>query len=918
MLQIPIAPKGELMRRFMSVALGLCALLGGACAPWRGEPAAAAPTPAVAQLVVPGVSQPLARHRAATLSAVAYTLDLNLSHRDRVEGTVLIAVERTAAAGDLVLDFRGTAVLAVVANGTTVRDATWDRHHVVVPARHLRDGANELSLQFTAPVAAAGAAVIAFDDPQDNARYTYTLLVPADAQLLFPVFDQPDIKARFTWRLTVPGGWRVLTNGAQQSRVQLPEGRARVDFATTQPISTYVAAFAAGPWAVLTVDAAPRAANRAGATTDSRDGGAEVATAMTLWTRRSRAGEVDADTLLHLNRTALGWLEQYFGIAYPFDKLDLLLAPAFPFSGMEHVGAIFYNESTFIFREPPTPSRRLARAATIYHEVAHQWFGNYVTMQWFDDLWLKEGFSTFMAARIQQELQPESEAWKTFYLRNKPSAYGVDVTTGTTPVWQELPNLDLAKSNYGPIVYNKAPSILKQLEFLVGADRFREGVRLFLRRHAYGNATWRDLLDAIGEAAAVDLSEFGRQYILRAGLPIVETRLATDNAGRIASLVLAQRPATVLPNDPGGWWPGRVRVRLAYSDRDDVVLDVAFTGERTSVHEARGLPAPDFVFPNDGDFGYGVFLLDARSAPWLLEHAPSIEDGLLRAMVWGSLWDLVREARLSPQLFTQAALRAFSSEQDEQIAAALLSRISYALERYIPPGPAHSHLTSRLERLLLARVEDTTLDYGLRRGSLDALLAGARSDTAVQVLRDYLAGRRAFNDQPLPQPSRWAAVTRLLLLGETQAEELLRNEQARDSTPEAARFAFIAGAAAASPEVKAAYFTRFFSDESLNEEWVTASLAAFNHPRHAPLTLPYLEPALERAEWLRDHRRIFFLPRWLDAFIGGHSSAGALEIVDQFLLRNPDLPADIRRRILQARDELERARRVRAAFPLDR
>jgi aminopeptidase N len=436
------------MRRSALGTLTLSVLLSGACTPWRSAPASA-PAPASGQLLAPGVSLQLARHRAATLSDVAYAIDLDVTDADRVEGSVRIAVTRAVGAGDLILDFRGSAVHDVSANGIPLEDTTWDGHHIVVPALHLFADRNEIAVRFTAPVAPAGTAVIRYDDAQDGTRYLYTLLVPSDAQFLFPVFDQPDIKARFTWLLTVPADWQVLANGPQRNRTPLPPGRARVEFAETHPISTYAAAFAAGPWTILPA----RTARATGPIGTALNGDSvDVAGGMTLWTRRSRATEVDADTLLQLNRDALGWLERYFAMAYPFAKLDVLLAPAFPFSGMEHAGAIFYNESTFIFREPPTPSRRLARAATVYHEVAHQWFGNYVTMKWFDDLWLKEGFSTFMAAKIQQDLDPASGAWKTFYLRNKPAAYAVDASTGTTPVWQELANLDLAKGNYGALL----------------------------------------------------------------------------------------------------------------------------------------------------------------------------------------------------------------------------------------------------------------------------------------------------------------------------------------------------------------------------------------------------------------------------------------------------------------------------------
>src|SRR4051812_26330124 len=254
-----------------------------------------------------------------------------------------------------------------------------------------------------------------------------------------------------------------------------------------------------------------------------------------MYVRKSRVAEAETDSIIVANDVAARWLEGYFGRPFPFKKLDVLLAPAFPFGGMEHPGAIFYNEDRFIFREQPTLTQRLGRTATIYHEVAHQWFGDLVTMKWFDDLWLKEGFATYMAAKMQEvERQRDSTAgraqrtpnpWMSFYLRNKPLAYDVDQTSGTTPVWQELGNLDQAKSNYGAIVYNKAPGVLKQLNYLVGDTAFRAGVHNFLVAHAYGNATWQDLLAAIGDAGHRPLADWGRQYILRPGMPVLEQRV---------------------------------------------------------------------------------------------------------------------------------------------------------------------------------------------------------------------------------------------------------------------------------------------------------------------------------------------------------------------------------------------------------
>ncbi|HEX8830223.1 MAG TPA: M1 family metallopeptidase, partial [Longimicrobium sp.] len=541
--------------------------------------------------------------------------------------------------------------------------------------------------------------------------------------------------------------WKVLANGP--GRREEGGEAALWNFDETEPISTYLAAFAAGPWSTWT----------------GREPGDDLP--ITLYARASRAREVDADTLIAVNRRAVRWLERYFEVEYPFTKFEMLLAPAFPFGGMEHVGAIFYNENQFIFREAPTLGQQIGRKSTIYHEVAHQWFGDLVTMQWFDDLWLKEGFSTYVAARMQDELRPGSEAWKTFYLRNKPLAYGVDVTRGTTPVWQELGNLDLAKSNYGPIVYNKAPSVIKQLSFLVGDTAFRAGLHGFLTSHAYSNATWQDLLASIQQASGTSLRRFGEQYILRAGMPRVDTRLDTDG-GTIRSLVLAQRIARPLEGDPGGWWPMKVNVRLGYHDRPDVILPAQFNGDSTLVEGAAGLPVPDYVWPNDGDYGYGLFFPDERSAAWIAGHGGEVKDGLLRAMLWGSLWDLVRDTRLPPARFAEIALRELPREADEQIASLILDRGATALTRYAST-PDAARLYPSWERMLAERAQDARLGYGMRKESLDMLVATARTPEARAILREYLAGTRQFDGAAVKQPTRWSIVQHLLSLGDPEA-----------------------------------------------------------------------------------------------------------------------------------------------------
>ena len=835
-------------------------------------------------LMAPGVSLALARQRAAEIADVRYALSLDLLARDSATGRVAISFVRRGR-GPIILDFRGPSFSAVQVNGRVVNDAENNGAHLRLPARYFTSGRNLVTLSFTARIAPAGASIIRFHDETDGNDFLYTLLVPSDAHALFPCFDQPDLKARLTLSLTVPQAWTAIGNGKTATREALGD-RSVYHFAETEPLPTYLMAFAAGPYTTL---------------------GVEGATPFLV--RPSRAREVEVDSLQRQMSSALASLATYFGTPYPFQQFQYMLSPSFPFGGMEHPGVTMFNEESFIYREPPTLNQRLGRRATIYHEVAHQWFGDYVTMRWFDDLWLKEGFATFMAAKMQ-DLEKLPNPWMSFYLRNKPAAYEVDATAGTTPVWQELGNLDQAKSNYGAIVYNKAPGVLRQLEYLVGDSAFRAGVRSFLARHRYGNATWRDLLDAIGAAAHRPLRDWGAQYILRPGMPVLEQQLEVVD-GHIRHLRLVQRPAQPSVSGSGPWFM-RTQVALVRHGEKPVLLPVEIRAETTQVRAAAGLPAPDFVYANANDYAYALVMLDSTSSRWLEQRVGEVPDAFLRAMLWGAMWDLVRDARLAPRRFAEAAMRQLPSERDEQIVAGLVGRLRRTLEAYVSRAERDS-LVPRAEALLLTGAADARLPYGIRKNQLDTFIDIASSGASLARLEAWLDSTTAAG-LPLRQPSRWAIVTRLVAVGAARAGPLLAAEVRRDTTAGGQRRAFVAGAAAPDAATKRAYFTRYFADSTLNEEWVTASLRAFNDPAQSALTLPYLVPALDTLPWIQRNRRIFFLGSWLGAFIGGQQSVDALTAVDRFLETHPSLPPDLRRKVLQARDELERTVRIRRAY----
>src|SRR6185503_17576548 len=350
-------------------------------------------------LMAPGVSAALARQRAAEIADVRYALSLDLMSRDSAVGRVAISFVRRGRSA-IILDFRGPSVSAVQVNGRAVNDVENNGTHLRLPARYFTSGRNLVTLSFTARIAAAGASIIRFHDETDGNDFLYTLLVPSDAHALFPCFDQPNLKARLTLALTVPPGWTAIGNGKTMRREALGD-RAVYHFAETEPLPTYLMAFAAGPYATL-----------------------GTGSATPFLVRPSRAREVEVDSLQRQMSSALASLEAYFGTPYPFQQFQYMLSPSFPFGGMEHPGVTMFNEESFIYREPPTLNQRLGRRATIYHEVAHHWFGDYVTMKWFDDLWLKEGFATYMAAKMQDiesrtdpSLTMGTNPWMSFYSR---------------------------------------------------------------------------------------------------------------------------------------------------------------------------------------------------------------------------------------------------------------------------------------------------------------------------------------------------------------------------------------------------------------------------------------------------------------------------------------------------------------------
>jgi aminopeptidase N len=836
----------------------------------------------------PGISQDLAQARAGQLRDVHYDLEFTLrADHDEVAGRAVIrfTLPGEPPAAGLVLDFAGSALTEVRLNGVAATTARVVHGHVVFPADRLSKGENEIEATFTSAVAATGTPLTRYRDASNGKLYLYTLLVPADAHRLFPCFDQPDVKATFTLRLHAPAAWQCLANADVEHETARSDGTATWQFAPSEKISTYLFAFAAGEWEVIESTTPLRAGN-------------DKERRMRLFLRPQEKARVDAAALFTMHARAVATLAALFDQHYPFAKLDFALVPGFPYSGMEHPGAIFYRDSALSFDHAPTASELTNRSALVYHEVSHQWFGNLVSFVWFDDLWLKEGFATFMGYRLLELLEPERKAWVAFHRRVKPRAYEIDATPGTTPVYQALKNLADAKSAYGAIVYNKAPAVLRELEARLGAERFRAGVRTFVRRFAWGNATWQDLVAALEQASERKLDAWSNAWILAPGLPAVRAHWNVGADGKVSAFSVQQE---------GGArrWPLRVTVLAAHGaqrTRADVVLE----GERVEVPALLGREAFDWVILNPGDEAYGLFLLDARSADALLAALPRETDPMIRAVALTALRETMREGELDPLRLGELLRTLLAAEREPEAHAWLLDAVGQVCLRYLTPERS-ADLRGRIETLLCEQLDagEAALQLQVFR-ALARLGAGAdaRARIAAAVAASKLGDQVALGTQDI-----YLGLAALLAAGE--GKDLA---QRLPTTDDAAKYAYLAHAAVPTADNKAHYFTTYLEPKEPPEQWVQQSLAFFHWPGQEQLTFPFLRRALQQVEWVKQHRKIFFMPAWIDGFVNGHNSQAALDVVDGFLAEHKDLAADIHNKILQSLDELRRVVAIRARW----
>jgi aminopeptidase N len=568
---------------------------------------------------------------------------------------------------------------------------------------------------------------------------------------------------------------------------------------------------------------------------------------------------------------------------------------------MEHPGAILYNASGLLLDEAATQNQLLDRASTISHETAHMWFGDLVTMRWFDDVWMKEVFANFMAAKIVNPSFPQVNHELRFLLSNYPQAYQVDRTAGANPIRQPLANLTEAGQLYGPIIYQKAPIVMRQLELIVGAIPFRDGLREYLKAHAFGNATWIDLIRILDARTPENLAAWNHAWVEERGRPGFAMNVRSDTTGKLSAITLTQSD----PLKRNLVWPQRLRVTLGYADglRN---LEVYANRRRIGVPGAAGLPRPLFVLPNGGGLGYGLFVLDDESRAYLLEHVAEIGDPLARGSAWVTLWDNLLERRMPASAFFAAATRALPRETDEQNIQRILGYLVRTFWRFLPPEERTARSTA-LEALLRDGLAGATT------ASQKAAWFNAFRDTVLT--RDGVAWLERVWRRDEKVPGLPFAETDEITMAEELAvreapgwQAILQAQLDRTQNPDRkARFAFVMPALSADPAVREQAFERFRSvDNRRREPWVLESLQYLNHPLREEHARRFVRPALDLLREIQRTGDIFFPTRWTESTLWGHRSPEVAAEVSEFLTKEKDYPERLRWIVLTAADELFR------------
>ncbi|MER5703558.1 aminopeptidase N [Micromonospora sp. NPDC002296] len=727
-------------------------------------------------------------------------------------------------------------------------------------------------------------------DPVDGETYLYSQFETADAQKVFACFDQPDLKSVYTWHATVPEHWRVVSNMPVEREVPAGEGLKTVHFVPSARMSTYITALCAGPYHEVR---------------DSHDG-----IDLGVYCRASMAQYLDPDDLFLVTKQGFDFFHQQFGVRYPLPKYDQLWVPDFNAGAMENFGCVTHAEGHYLFRSQVTDFEYEQRANTILHELAHMWFGDLVTMRWWNDLWLNESFAEWASHWCNANATRFSDAWTTFLSVRKNWGYRQDQLSSTHPVYCEMPDLEAVEVNFDGITYAKGASVLKQLVAYVGEEPFLAGLRAYFGKHAWGNATFDDLLSELEAASGRELRKFAAQWLETAQVNTLRAEVTIDADGSYQRVVVRQEsPAeypTLRTHRIGVGLYDLTDGRLVRRER----IEIDVTGELTELTDLHGVRAADVLLLNDDDLTYAKLRLDERSMATVVQHIAGFESSLSRALCWMAAWDMVRDAELSARDYVALVLAGLPAETDINVVTATLRQATTALAYYADPtwaptGWAELHRTAKAA---LAAAEPGS---GFQLAWARAVASATRSDEGLAMLRGWLAGNDVPAGLAVDTELRWTILQQLVANGAAGTEEI-EAELAADRTASGEREAAHAHALVPTEENKAAVWAQLTGPDALPNWRNRALLQGFAPSVQAELVAPYREKyfAVVDQVWARrdsEPAQEFVQLAYPDQQV----SEDTVAATDAWLAAADGQPASLRRLVAEGRDAVVRALRAR-------
>lgn len=820
--------------------------------------------------IKPGVSLELANQRSAIISEIQYQLHFNIpsSKNVEIEANEELSFILNAVPAILQLDFKQSAdhIKNISVNGNNIA-VNLQNEHLLIDAKFLGKGANQIAIQFIA----------GNESLNRNPDFLYALFVPAHARTAFPCFDQPDLKANFKLSLTVPADWKVLANGNKVDSL-FNNKRITYHFANTEKLPTYLFSFTAGKFTEL-----------------KRNMGLRSMDFLYRETDNSKI-KLSVDSIFIAHQEAINFLENWTAIPYPFQKIGFVAIPDFQFGGMEHPGVVHYKASSLFLGEGSTKDQFISRSNLIFHETAHMWFGDLVTMKWFNDVWMKEVFANFIADKVTEKLMGEQTFNLKFLQNHYPAAYSIDRTRGANPIRQQLDNLQDAGSMYGNIIYHKAPIMMRQLELLMGAANFQKGIQEYLLKYAYKNATWPELIAILNKYSKADLNEWNKIWVNQPGRPVFDYQVKYKG-NHIHKFKIRQQAETGNKRS----WPQNFSIQLIYPNHSENI-PVHLQEDRISLKATKGLKKPNAILFNADGMGYGLFPVDQA----LMNQVFELQDPLARAAAYINAYENVLAGRsFKPAELLQLFTKGLQTEQNEmnlQLLADYLAKLywtfSTAAERQV--------FSPVLEKALWTSMEQQKLSNH-KKILFNAYQNTYLSKNAAKIIYEIWEKKQAPAGVKLNEDD-YTSLALSIALKTDSATSVLEKEVARISNIDRKnRLIFLMPALSSRVEERDLFFNSLKDRKNREKEsWVNTGLTYLHHPLRQESSIKYLPESLDLLEEIQKTGDIFFPQSWLSATFGNYQSAAAYQVVLDFLEKHPHYNPNLKDKILQATDNLYR------------